>query len=257
MSVQILSVLDKLRADRRPATLLEEEDKGPKFLLDQSEINDIVDRELGARTLSPDRQAASAKFRTWVKDFRIPYDGIIGQVDGAGLVRIVTAAIEGQYETIRNQQPNGDWKILGAERVTKKLDRVTYLRVGVLWVDASGKEDLVYVDGKPASSVNVKVQTQALPPEVVDLLKQGAGGGMNDALVRFLTAQTALMEAQAASLRAPTFADLPRSAQPEEEEEDIEPPEGVAADDPAWLAAKAEAAAPVKRGPGRPRKVVG
>jgi hypothetical protein len=204
MSVQILSVLDKLRADRRPATLLEEEDKGPKFLLDQSEINDIVDRELGARTLSPDRQAASAKFRTWVKDFRIPYDGIIGQVDGAGLVRIVTAAIEGQYETIRNQQPNGDWKILGAERVTKKLDRVTYLRVGVLWVDASGKEDLVYVDGKPASSVNVKVQTQALPPEVVEALRNGGGGAVNDAMVAFLKAQTALMEAQAAALKAPT-----------------------------------------------------
>lgn len=223
--VQILSVLDKMRRDRNHgAAPPPEEAKGPQFILDQQVIHDIVDRELDARCLEPSRRAKVETFRTWARDWFTPYDGLIGQVDEEGLVSIIDHALKGQLETIKNQQPNGDWRILAFERKTERRDRVTYLRVAVLYVDLNGADNLVYIDGKPASSVKVNLQQQALPPELVEALKQGGmNGGMPAAMTAFLEAQTRLMVAQAEALE--------RDAEPDGDEQ------------------------PVKRGPGRPRKV--
>jgi hypothetical protein len=232
--VQILSVLDKIRRDRRPDTRAAlEEEKGPKFLLDTQVINDIVDREMEKRLLDPERAKKCAGFRTWVKDWRTPYDGLIGNVDEEGLVSHVAAAIQGQLDTIRNAQNNGDWRPMAYERTTVKMDGITYMRVGVLWVDVLGKDDQQYIDGRPSSSVKVNVQTQALPAELVDLLRQNAGGGAaNDAMAAFLQAQTRLMNAQAAALEGSGA----------KAEASVEPP----ADDPEWTALE-EATRP-KRG---------
>jgi hypothetical protein len=73
-------------------------------------------------------------------------------------------------KTIRNSQPNSDWKILNYEtKIDHDSDKIERIYLVVKFVDADNNDDLQYRNGAPVTTT-VNVQTNPIPQELIDAL---------------------------------------------------------------------------------------
>lgn len=205
MALRLLSQLDAVRRERNPRPDAEPEEKGPRCILDQSELTAGIDEVLAEMKLSPHRASQCATFRTWDKDCHWPVDTLIG-VDSDGYPKataeiwkaIVRRQVTFMRDTIKHQQPNGDWQVVDGEYEIKPVDRVQTLRLAVRFVDTGNKEPLHYQDGKPVAAPKVQVHVNngggGLTPEMVAAIR-GDGGGNGNGEVEDLKRQLAELKA--------------------------------------------------------------
>lgn len=114
--------------------------------------------------------------RTRLGDCSWVLENILGNVTEPIWANIVGKSLEGMLKTIKNSQPNGDWRISEYEADIKRdADGNERLMFAVLWVDSINEPDLKYNNGQP--QVNVEVKTPQIPDEV---LKAIANRGNTD-----------------------------------------------------------------------------
>ena len=109
-------------------------------------------------------------FRTRLGDTSWPLHNLQGKVTEPTWANMLNATIAGMSKTIRNSQPNGNWKLLNYEtKIDHDADNIERVYLVVKFVDADNSEDLSYRNGVPVTTT-VNVQTNPVPQEVLDAL---------------------------------------------------------------------------------------
>ncbi len=109
-------------------------------------------------------------FRTRLADSSWPLHNLQGKVTEPTWANMLNATIAGMAKTIRNSQPNGDWKIIEFEtKIDHDTANVERLYVVVKFVDVDNNVDLSYNNGAPVTTT-VNVQNSPIPTEIVEAL---------------------------------------------------------------------------------------
>jgi hypothetical protein len=129
-------------------------------------MNEVFDEQI----LNEDQASNCKGFRTRLADSSWPLHNIQGKVTEPTWANMINACIAGMAKTIRNSQPNGDWKILNYEtKIDHDSDKIERIYLVVKFVDADNNDDLQYRNGAPVTTT-VNVQTNPIPQELVDAL---------------------------------------------------------------------------------------
>jgi len=118
-----------------------------------------------------DLQASNCDgYRTRLADASWPLHNLQGNVTEPTWANMINASIGGMTKTIRNSQPNGDWKILNFEtKIEHDADKIERLFLAVKFVDTDNNSDLQYQNGVPVTTT-VNVQNSPIPQELVEAL---------------------------------------------------------------------------------------
>mgnify|MGYP003118269733 FL=1 len=129
-------------------------------------LNDVFDEQ----KLSPENAANCEGYRTRLGDTSWPLHNLQGKVTEPTWANMLNATIAGMAKTIRNSQPNGEWKLLDFEtKIDHDSDKIERIYLVVKFVDIENSEDLSYRNGVPVTTT-VNVQTNPVPQEVLDAL---------------------------------------------------------------------------------------
>ena len=130
----------------------------------------VVNDVFGEQQLTDAQGSNCEGYRTRLADSSWPLHNLQGNVTEPTWANMLNATIAGMTKTIRNSQPNGDWKLLEFEsKIDHDSDKVERLFIVVKFVDVDNNEDLQYRNGAPVATT-VNVQTNPIPQEVVDAL---------------------------------------------------------------------------------------
>jgi hypothetical protein len=129
-------------------------------------LNDVFDEQ----KLSEENAANCEGYRTRLGDTSWPLHNLQGKVTEPTWANMLNATIAGMAKTIRNSQPNGEWKMLNFEtKIDHDADKIERVYLVVKFVDVENSEDLSYRNGVPVTTT-VNVQTNPVPQEVLDAL---------------------------------------------------------------------------------------
>jgi hypothetical protein len=130
----------------------------------------VLNEVFAEQELSKKKAKECSDFRTRIADTSWPLHNLQGNVSEPTWANMVNASIAGMNKTIRNSQPNGEWRILNYEtKIDHDAEKVERLYLVVKFVDVDNESDLMYQNGVPVSTT-VNVQTNALPQELIDAL---------------------------------------------------------------------------------------
>mgnify|MGYP003111905437 FL=1 len=129
-------------------------------------LNEVFDEQ----KLSEDNAANCEGYRTRLGDTSWPLHNLQGKVTEPTWANMLNATIAGMAKTIRNSQPNGEWKMLNYEtKIDHDADKIERVYLVIKFVDVDNSEDLSYRNGVPVTTT-VNVQTNPVPQEVLDAL---------------------------------------------------------------------------------------
>ena len=129
-------------------------------------LNEVFDEQ----KLSEDNAANCEGYRTRLGDTSWPLHNLQGKVTEPTWANMLNATIAGMAKTIRNSQPNGEWKMLNYEtKIDHDADKIERIYLVIKFVDVDNSEDLSYRNGVPVTTT-VNVQTNPVPQEVLDAL---------------------------------------------------------------------------------------
>lgn len=162
----------------------------------------ILNAELSSKKISGKSATKFKGHRTRYGDCSWCLHQLQGAVTEAVWQSNVAASIKGMLKTIRNSQPNGDWKVLEYDvKIENDAANVERIFLVVKFVDAENADDLHYANGVPSTIINVK--NNPVSAELIEALsKIGNSGGddeLKELLKRLLLAQerNSLSEAEA------------------------------------------------------------
>ena len=120
--------------------------------------------------MTPEHTDNCEGFRTRLADSSWPLHNLQGKVTEPTWGNMVNATIAGMAKTIRNSQPNGDWKVLEFDtKIDHDTANIERLYVVVKFVDVDNNVELEYRNGAPVTTT-VNVQTNPIPTELVEAL---------------------------------------------------------------------------------------
>jgi hypothetical protein len=129
-------------------------------------VNDVFNQQI----LTPEHADNCEGFRTRLADSSWPLHNLQGKVTEPTWGNMVNATIAGMAKTIRNSQPNGDWKVLEFDtKIDHDTANIERLYVVVKFVDVDNNVELEYRNGAPVTTT-VNVQTNPIPTELVEAL---------------------------------------------------------------------------------------
>ena len=129
-------------------------------------LNEVFDEQ----KLSEENAANCEGYRTRLGDTSWPLHNLQGKVTEPTWANMLNATIAGMAKTIRNSQPNGEWKMLNYEtKIDHDADKIERVYLVIKFVDVDNSEDLSYRNGVPVTTT-VNVQTNPVPQEVLDAL---------------------------------------------------------------------------------------
>ena len=129
-------------------------------------LNEVFDEQ----KLSEENASNCEGYRTRLGDTSWPLHNLQGKVTEPTWANMLNATIAGMAKTIRNSQPNGEWKMLNYEtKIDHDADKIERVYLVIKFVDVDNSEDLSYRNGVPVTTT-VNVQTNPVPQEVLDAL---------------------------------------------------------------------------------------
>ena len=168
-----MSLFEEAKQARNPfgerAKVQSKENENP--MINQTSIllrvlNEVFDEQ----KLSEENAANCEGYRTRLGDTSWPLHNLQGKVTEPTWANMLNATIAGMAKTIRNSQPNGEWKMLNYEtKIDHDADKIERVYLVIKFVDVDNSEDLSYRNGVPVTTT-VNVQTNPVPQEVLDAL---------------------------------------------------------------------------------------
>lgn len=171
----------------------DEKENKPSYInqtsLLMSNLNEVMSEEK-----LPNKAAKTCKdFRSRLGDCSWPLHQLQGKVSEFGWRQIVSNSVVGMLKTIRNSQPNGEWRLMDYEvKIDFATDGVERLFLVVKFVDVDNTEELVYRNGVPVTTT-VNVNTSPIAPEVVEALtnKKTDDSELKDLIKQLVVAMSA------------------------------------------------------------------
>ena len=168
-----MSLFEESKKQKNPfgeKTLPKTKENETPFINQTSILLRVINAVLEEQKLSSAQASDSEGFRTRLGDTSWPLHNLQGNVTEPSWANMVNAAIAGMFKTVRNSQPNGDWKVLDFEsKIDHDSDQIERLYLVVKLVDIDNEDDLQSRNGAPVAAT-VNVQNNPIPAEVLEAL---------------------------------------------------------------------------------------
>ena len=191
-----MSLFEEVERAKNPFSTKQEtqDNSGKKSYVNQTSLLMKVLNEVASAHKIPSKKAKECTdFRSKLGDCSWPLHQLQGKVTEEGWNLIVQNSINGMLKTIRNSQPNGEWKVMDYEvKIDHAVDGVERLFFVVKFVDVDNNDELVYRNGVPISTT-VNVNTSPIAPEIVEALtsKSTDDGELKDLIKQLVVAMSA------------------------------------------------------------------
>jgi hypothetical protein len=168
------------------------------YINQTASLLNILNAELSAQKISGKSATKFKGHRTRYGDCSWCLHQLQGAVTEAIWQSNVQASIKGMLKTIRNSQPNGEWKVLEYDvKIENDKANVERIFLVVKFVDAENADDLQYANGVPSTIINVK--SNPVSAELIEALTNRGGGDdeLKELLKTLLQERNSLSEAEA------------------------------------------------------------
>lgn len=168
------------------------------YINQTASLLNILNAELSAQKISGKSATKFKGHRTRYGDCSWCLHQLQGAVTEAIWQSNVQASIKGMLKTIRNSQPNGEWKVLEYDvKIENDKANVERIFLVVKFVDAENADDLHYANGVPSTIINVK--NNPVSAELIEALTNRGGGDdeLKELLKTLLQERNSLSEAEA------------------------------------------------------------